>query len=201
MCNDTLNGNDGNDLMSGNEGNDRVQGGAGSDTLNGNDGADTLDGGVGNDSISGGLGNDLLIGSDGNDWLFGDVGDDELVGGVANDTLAGGIGADTLKGGLGADVFVFAEADVGNGVDLVTAFNRVQGDKIALAADLVALLGGAASAADALVWNQATSTLSLNLALVGPGGVSGVGFPSTVDLAVITHSGSLVLNTSDFLFL
>lgn len=186
---DSLLGGDGNDLVSGEDGNDWAHGGLGNDTLNGDDGADTLNGGVGSDSVSGGAGNDSLIGFDGDDVLSGGTGDDTLSGGLGNDTLAGGTGSDTLNGGLGADVFVFAEADVGNGVDLVTAFIRTQGDKIALAADLVAMLGGAANAADALIWNQATSTLSLDTS----GGV--------VDLAVITHSGSLVLTSADFLFL
>jgi parallel beta-helix repeat protein len=186
---DSLLGGDGNDLVSGDDGNDWAHGGLGNDTLNGDDGADTLNGGIGNDSVSGGAGNDSLVGFDGNDWLSGDAGDDVLLGGQGADTLAGGAGSDTLNGGLGADVFVFAEADVGSGVDLVTAFIRTQGDKIALAADLVALLGGAASAADALVWNQATSTLSLDMS------------EGLVDLAVITHAGSLVLTSDDFLFL
>lgn len=149
--------------------------------------------------LTGNVGQNILIGGLGNDTIFGNDGDDHLIGNQGDDVLAGGIGADTLTGGLGADVFVFAQADVGTGVDQVSGFAKGQ-DRIGLSADLVAWLeSGGNDALDVLVWNQATSTLSVDLALVGPGGVTYV--PSTVDLAVITHNGSLLLTEDDFLFL
>jgi serralysin len=106
----------------------------GNDILNGNLGADTGDGGAGNDVVRGGQGNDLLTGGAGDDYMTGDLGDD---------TLTGGAGADTFR------------AFAGGGRDVITDFNRAEGDRIQLdpgtgynavqsGADVVIDLGGGA---------------------------------------------------------
>ena len=69
---------------------------------------------------------------------FGGAGRDQLVGDAGNDTLTGNAGLDRLTGGLGADRFVFlSRADstlAATGRDVITDFNRAQGDKIVLTA-------------------------------------------------------------------
>jgi len=71
-----------------------------------------------------------LAGTSGADQLFGLGGADTMSGANGADTLDGGAGSDQLTGGGGADRFVFAG---GFGHDVVTDFNRSQGDKIAFA--------------------------------------------------------------------
>lgn len=65
------------------------------------------------------LGNDSLYGLGGNDFLNGN-GD--------NDYLVGGLGKDTLTGGAGADRFLFSSPT--EGIDIITDFNKAEGDKI-----------------------------------------------------------------------
>jgi serralysin len=88
--------------------------------LTGNPGNNRLDGGTGNDVLDGGAGNDSLLGGEGDDWLI------------------GGLGKDVLTGGMGADHFVFltsADANLAAAArDVITDFNRSQGDKIDLSA-------------------------------------------------------------------
>jgi Ca2+-binding RTX toxin-like protein len=55
---------------------------------------------------------------------------DVLNGRGGNDTLEGGAGNDILTGGTGADTFVFHAAD--RGIDTITDFNALEGDKIDL---------------------------------------------------------------------
>lgn len=62
--------------------------------------------------------------------MTGGRGDDQLCGGMADDILVGGIGQDTLTGGGGADIFYFDEGD--NAADVITDFNPLEGDRIAL---------------------------------------------------------------------
>ena len=135
---DTLIGNAGNDSLFGGDGNDRLLGGFGSDRLFGGSGNDFVDGGLGADTLDGGAGNDTLLGGDGNDRLLGGLDADRLFGGSGNDFLVGGAGKDQLAGGLGADQFVFTNRlDTGAGPagrDVITDFNRAQGDKIDLSA-------------------------------------------------------------------
>ena len=71
---------------------------------------------------------DTLNGLDGNDTLVGLAGDDSLNGGSGNDRLIGGDGKDTLDGGSGADRFIFN--DMGEGVDRIIQYNRLEGDRI-----------------------------------------------------------------------
>jgi serralysin len=145
--NDTINGLNGDDVLSGGDGNDVISGGEGFDRINGNAGADTANGGngddwvvggkdddrlfgdAGNDIVNGNLGNDVLYGGTGNDILRGGQGDDVLSGDEGDDWLSGDRGDDNITGGLGADiVYSFA----GAGLDLITDFNRSQGDRIQL---------------------------------------------------------------------
>lgn len=126
---DIVYGGAGNDRLWGNDGNDTLFGGDGADVLHGDNGADRLHGNTGNDVLYGGAGNDVLWGNNDHDRLFGGVGFDRLFGDAGNDTLDAGWGNDTLTGGTGADRFVFR---TGGANDVVTDFNRAQGDKIVL---------------------------------------------------------------------
>ena len=115
---DDINGNVGNDTASGGAGGDWVVGGKDNDLLFGDDGADVVYGNLGNDTLNGGEGADLIRGGQGNDVIAGGAGDDWLSGDLGNDTLSGGAGADTFH--------TFANS----GVDLVTDFNRAEGDRV-----------------------------------------------------------------------
>jgi Ca2+-binding RTX toxin-like protein len=118
--NDTLFGEQDNDILIGELGNDLLNGQEGQDTLYGFDGDDTLFGFTGNDSLFGEVGNDVMLGEDGNDFLGGQAG---------NDFMVGGRGADTLFGDGGDDIFVFALADLQNGIaDEINAFAEVGGN-------------------------------------------------------------------------
>jgi Ca2+-binding RTX toxin-like protein len=101
-------------------GNDLLNGQEGEDSLFGFDGDDTLFGFIGNDSLFGEAGNDVMLGEDGADFLGGLDG---------NDFMVGGRGADTLWGDAGDDIFVFALADLQNGVsDEINSFGEVVGN-------------------------------------------------------------------------
>jgi serralysin len=167
---DVLNGNDAGDTLFGNAGDDQITGGAGFDRENGNLGNDTVRGAGGDDWVTGGQSNDVLFGDDGRDILNGNLGADTADGGAGNDTVRGGQGADvlsggagddyitgdlgddTLTGGAGADSF---RAFAGGGHDVITDFNRGEGDRVVLdpgttyaatqvGADVVVDLGGGA---------------------------------------------------------
>ncbi len=85
---------------------------------------------------TGNNGNNTLSGNTANNKLDGGVGNDNLNSGAGVDILIGGLGKDTLAGGLGADKFKFSAAtESGNTAataDIISDFNRVQGDKIDL---------------------------------------------------------------------
>jgi len=168
--NDTIDGGEGTGYLRGDEGDDQIVGGSGFDDINGNMGNDTASGGLGedwvvggkdNDSLSGGAAFDLVYGNLGNDTLDGGEGADIVRGGQQDDVLSGGAGDDyvsgdrdndTVTGGSGADIFhSFGDA----GLDLVTDFNRAEGDRVLLdagatytvaqvGADTVVSLGGGA---------------------------------------------------------
>ncbi|MBO3759069.1 calcium-binding protein [Ciceribacter sp. L1K22] len=97
------------------------------DAINGTNGANKLEG------LNG---NDLLLGLGGNDQLFGGNGRDEIEGNGGADVLTGGRSKDQLTGGSGADRFDYnALNESANGAanrDIITDFNRGQGDKIDL---------------------------------------------------------------------
>lgn len=174
---DTLVGGEGDDLLQGNGWRDRLEGNAGNDTLQGNRGSDVLIGGGGDDALQGGFDDDRMFGGAGKDTLTGGVGNDELAGGLGDDRINGGEGSDTLEGGAGADTLlggvysadtiVFGLEDVGKGVDVI--WNFEQGDdvlelSVALINQLESMGG---SAMDAISWDDATDTLSLDFAAVG----------------------------------
>jgi Ca2+-binding RTX toxin-like protein len=145
LGNDTVNGSALQDYLRGDEGDDRLVGGDAFDDINGNMGNDTAYGGLGDDWVVGGRDQDLLYGEDGSDVVYGNLGNDTLDGGIGvdimrggqgddivvgswgDDWLAGDRGADTVTGGGGADIFhTWSEA----GLDRVTDFNRVDGDRV-----------------------------------------------------------------------
>ena len=97
---------------------------AGSDLVLGNLGNDTIYGEIGADTLRGGQNNDVVIGGDGDDWLSGDLGDD---------TVTGGAGADTFH--------IFGQA----GLDLVTDFNRAEGDRVFVGDGARRIVGGDAT--------------------------------------------------------
>jgi Ca2+-binding RTX toxin-like protein len=146
---DTLGADAGSNTLRGNDGADSIVGGSGFDDINGNTGADYARGGAGDDWAVGGQDNDKLYGEAGNDLVLGNLGHDLCDGGAGNDTvrggqgndlvrggdgadwLAGDIGSDTLTGGSGADIFhTFGET----GLDRVTDFSLLQGDRVNVAA-------------------------------------------------------------------
>jgi Ca2+-binding RTX toxin-like protein len=133
-----LRGDDGNDQVFGSQGFDDINGNAGNDTCDGGAGDDWVVGGKDNDSLSGSagadlvygnLGNDTCDGGDGNDIVRGGQQDDVINGGAGDDFLSGDRGGDRMTGGAGADIFhTFGTADL----DVVTDFNRAQGDRVQL---------------------------------------------------------------------
>ena len=78
-----------------------------------------------------GDGSDTLIGNAANNQLFGGRGNDSLIGGSGADNLNGSRGDDTLTGGDGADIFTFSKIE---GIDTITDFVSLQGDKIVVSA-------------------------------------------------------------------
>jgi Ca2+-binding RTX toxin-like protein len=106
------------------------------DELWGDDAANFLQSLDGNDNLKGFGGADVIQGGDGNDTLWGMDGDDVLVGGDGNDSLRGGLGRDILFGPGGADTFVWATTEetglTPGTADLISGFNRVEGDRISL---------------------------------------------------------------------
>lgn len=106
--------------------------GKGDDLYAGTGGSDAVDGRGGNDILDGGEGNDRLIGGKGNDILRGQGGNDTLIGGAGNDLLQGYEGSDTLTGGRGADTFWWYWNNNTGDSDVITDFNRAEGDKIHL---------------------------------------------------------------------
>lgn len=143
---ENANGGSGHDLILGNAANNTLNGLGGNDNLQGQGGNDVLLGGAGQDILGGGEGADLLLGGEGADFLRGDGG---------SDVLWGGAGADTLVGGLGADRFLFQS--LGDGLDLIVDFQRLQGDLIQIAK---ASFG--ASALAEFSYNGATGVLTFD---------------------------------------
>ncbi len=73
-----------------------------------------------------------MFGAEDDDTIYGGNGVDVLNGGTGSDILYGGSGKDTLIGGSGADYFAFDKVPTRKEVDLISDFNRRQGDEIAL---------------------------------------------------------------------
>lgn len=208
--NDTLIGGAGNDVLYGEAGNDSLSGGDGNDTLFGGDatdhrsyfagsvqnsmsGSDTIDGGAGDDRIFAGRDNALMSGGAGNDTLVGNAG---------NDTLDGGADVDTLTGGLGADRFIISGTDSDNNADIITDFNKAEGDQIVLDSKVFDKLKGLTSLVDHfclstqvqdsddyLIYNANTGELFYDGSTRGDGPSIGGGFgPVPVELiATLTN--------------
>ena len=140
---DTLYGSAGNDTLDGGAGTDSMIGGTGDDiymvdisgdslTEAASEGTDTVQSSVtwtlatnfenltlsGSSGLSG-TGNALA------NVIIGNTGANALSGLAGNDTMTGGAGNDSLSGGTGADQFVFSTS--GNGIDVVSDFNELDG--------------------------------------------------------------------------
>ncbi|MDF3022813.1 MAG: hypothetical protein K0R10_174 [Alphaproteobacteria bacterium] len=142
----TITGTGGDDTLDGGGSIDKLIGGLGDDTYYVENTRDTVSEGVngGNDTVYSSAGSFTLsanietliltgaavtgIGNAGHNLITGAAAQNTLSGMTGNDTLDGGAAADTLTGGTGADNFKFTVID--GTVDLVTDFNRSQGDKI-----------------------------------------------------------------------
>jgi serralysin len=116
-----------------------------------------------NDQIIGNEFNNNLVGNDGNDSIDGGAGNDTVNGSNGNDRLIGRAGNDVLIGGTGNDFFIyntdaaFARADVGQ--DIISDFNRSQGDKIAL--DKTTFTALSSAPGNGLVANDFAGTLDI----------------------------------------
>ena len=127
----------GNDVVRGAIRDSVVHGGSGDDRIEISQGyGSILDGGSGDDRIA-------VEGISADMQLFGGTGDDIIIGGSGNDTISGGTGSDVLRGGRGADKFVFDVSSFGRGTDLISDFNRNEGDKIDLASAITGINKGA----------------------------------------------------------
>ena len=126
------------DQISGKQGDDTIYGLAGGDTIHGDDGNDFLFGGADDDVLWGLDGSDQLNGDDGDDLLIGHLGFDTLRGGAGEDRLIGGGSGDALIGGADADIFAFTTIGDSDATqpyrDVITDFNRAEGDLIDMSA-------------------------------------------------------------------
>lgn len=94
------------------------------------EGDDNLLGTSGDDNVQLLGGNDRYDGLGGNDVINGGYGNDTLLGGAGNDSLFGFYGSDTMTGGTGADTFLVTWLNNPGDVDVITDFNRAEGDQI-----------------------------------------------------------------------
>ncbi len=155
--NDRLNGGTGDDKVWGGSGNDQLAGGNGNDLVVGGFGADRMDGGSGNDTLlSRSDAGEMVAAQDGTTQIFAD---ETAAFTSVKDVLTGGRGADTFRfeGLINAKDEIVAKhvnadgtidwAGVtgennathdhwvdGFGNDVITDFNRSQGDKIEISA-------------------------------------------------------------------
>jgi Ca2+-binding RTX toxin-like protein len=149
-------------VITGTSGPDDLRGTDLHDVIFGGAGDDTLAGFGGHDHLDGGVGDDLLSGGDGDDLLKGDEGDDTLDGGTGKDTLLGGAGNDLLKGGAGRDVL-----DGGAGDDT---------------------LDGGAGGANMASYADATSGVTVSLAIAGPQDTVGAGVDFLIHIQALKGS-------------
>jgi Ca2+-binding RTX toxin-like protein len=176
-----INGSSGDDTITGSAGDDAIAGGAGADILIGGMGNDTLDGGGGIDtasyadatggvtvnlsilagqSVGGGRGIDTLVSIEN---LTGSNFDDSLTGDGGNNFLAGGAGNDTLIGGDGNDTLRGGPGDD--------------------------LLDGGNGGRDFASFSDATSGVTVSLAIAGPQAVGGgLGNDTLVNIECLTGS-------------
>ena len=126
-------------------GNDRVRGAILDSVIHGGSGDDRVDlSNAFGSIVDGGSGNDRVAidGTSEAMQLFGGTGDDIVIGGSGADDVSGGTGSDCLRGGKGADNFIFDVSSFGRGWDLVSDFNRAEGDKLQLASALTGIVKG-----------------------------------------------------------
>jgi Ca2+-binding RTX toxin-like protein len=155
---DLLDGGSGNDKIWGGSGNDQLNGGSGSDLLVGGFGADHMNGGSGNDVLlSRSDAGEMVAAQDGKTQIF--ASETAAFAHKTSDVLAGGSGADTFRfeglvnakdeivakhvnadgtidwtGVTGENDNVHDHWVDGFGSDVITDFNRKQGDKIEISA-------------------------------------------------------------------
>lgn len=154
----------------------------GNDTLVGNDTSEIFDGLGGDDLILGAGQNDVLRGNNGNDSLYGEDGDDGLY---------GGNGADLLDGGGGNDLIV---PGVVSGSEMNLIFGSSGDDTI----DFDYLNQGT-SRRNALIWNDETSGLDMNLTVHGRTIETNRGTTTLEGLQEsLSNSGELHIYTTDF---
>ncbi|MEW6496174.1 MAG: M10 family metallopeptidase C-terminal domain-containing protein [Cyanobacteriota bacterium] len=216
--NDTLSGGDGNDTLIGGAGDDNFSGGSGNDTYiadstadiiieYANAGMDTVESSIsytlaenlenltliGTDALNG-YGNaldNIILGNSANNLLSGDSG---------NDSLRGGLGSDTLTGGMGADYFTFYS--VTQGIDIITDFASLEGDKLLISAsgfgggltignladDWLTLGSTAIDENDRFIFDSSTGALFFD----------GDGIGATAQVQLATLSVGLSLSSTDF---
>ena len=178
-----------------NAGFNSFQGNGGNDTITGNGATQILYGsataGVTVDLAAGTVSGDASVGTDTftgvnsvagsnfNDTILGGATNDFLAGNSGNDILNGRGGDDNLTGGTGADTFLYAD---GGGADVVTDFNRTEGDKI----DLTGVSGIHSFAELQAVTSQSGNDTIINF-----------GNGNSLTLANVSSAGLVV---SDFLF-
>ncbi len=212
---DYIDGGTGNDTLDGGAGGDALIGGDGIDTAS-YEYASTaiyarLDGVAGSygdavgdiytsiEGFSGSRFNDTFVGNNLQNSLSGNAGADGLYGLGGNDVLDGGLGNDTLFGGADADQFVFNTAvNAVTNVDTIGDFAAGSDDIVlsqAIFAGIGAILdaaefqvGMADSAADRIIYNQATGQLFYD--------ADGLG--GAVQTLFATVTAGTVLTISDF---
>ena len=96
----------------------------------------------------------VFNGEDGNDLLDATLGNVAIVadGGAGDDLMRGGVGNDTLTGNTGADTFALGFG----GIDTITDFNSVEGDRIQLSSVELGI-----SSLESLSFNTNDNTLNL----------------------------------------
>lgn len=162
-------------------------------TTEGTDANNTMYGTGGRNIIDGKGGNDVIKGGGGDDVLHGGMGNDFIAGNDGNDLLIGGSGGDTLHGGDGNDSFAFADAKEGG--DIITDFDRDEGDTLnlhLLAENALQNTGSDDYFSDDIVVIQEAG--SVNHVMVDADGTGGNAAPSLL----VTVMGDLM--ESDFIF-
>jgi len=105
---------------------------------------------------------DVINAQGGSDRINGLSGDDILRGGQGDDRLTGGAGDDQLTGDAGADQFIFDSGRAFSrrdlGIDTLTDFSQVDGDKIVLSRTTFTRLSGAGAALAASDFAVVSST-------------------------------------------
>jgi Ca2+-binding RTX toxin-like protein len=169
-------------------------GGGGVDTLTH---IQNLVGGFGDDSLTGDIHNNALSGGNGNDSLYG---------GGGNDTLDGGAGDDSLDGGTGINTASYADATAGVGVSLASSGPQATlGAGTDTLANIQSLIGshfndtlegsGGANTLDGglgkdtVTFADATSSVTVSLAIAGPQNTLGYGVETLRSIENLVGSG------------